>query len=150
MRSVHVHEVRPRRMPAAGFSLIELMIVVGVIAILAAIAYPNYQRHIVKTRRTAAAACLHERAQQLERFHTLHLSYLDMSGKPPDLVQCDADVAQHYRLSLSGVEARKFSLQATPQGAQAAADTRCGTLAINQLGIRSVSGTATDTPEECW
>lgn len=150
MRSAYVRDVRPHRITAAGFSLIELMMVVGVIAILAAIAYPSYQRHVVKTRRVAAATCLHERVQRLERFHTLHLSYLDASGKPPAVSQCDADVAQHYQLSLSGVEARKFNLQATPQGGQANADARCGTLAINQLGVRSVSGTAKDTPEECW
>lgn len=149
MLSVHRRDIFPPRNREAGFSLIELMTVVGIVAILAAIAYPSYQNHVVKTRRAAAASCLLERAQRLERFHTLHLSYLDASGKPPALPQCDAAVAQHYQVK-SAVEARTFKLEAVPQAAQAGADQRCGTLAINQLGIRSVSGTAANTPEACW
>lgn len=149
MRSMHRRDIFPSRNIPSGFSLIELMVVVGIIAILAAIAYPSYQNHVIKTRRAAAASCLQERAQRLERFHTLHLSYLDASGKPPVLPQCDAAVAKHYTVNPT-VEARAFKLQAIPQAAQASADARCGTLAINQLGIRSVSGTAAKTPDECW
>src|SRR3546814_3057220 len=46
-----------------GFTLIELMVVVAIIAILASIAYPAYTDYIVKTRRSAGAACLLEQAQ---------------------------------------------------------------------------------------
>lgn len=146
----HRHDLHRRRHPAAGFSLLELMIVVIIIAILASIAFGSYQHHVVNTRRAAAAACLQERTQRLERFHTLHLSYLDAAGNPPVLAECGDGLAQHYQLGLSAVSARAFTLQAVPQGAQAKADTRCGTLTINQLGVRAVSGTANATPGECW
>jgi type IV pilus assembly protein PilE len=126
------------------------MIVVIIIAILASIAFGSYQHHVVNTRRAAAAACLQERTQRLERFHTLHLSYMDAAGNPPVLAECGDGLAQHYQLGLSAVSARAFTLQAVPQGAQAKADTRCGTLTINQLGVRAVSGTANATPGECW
>ena len=48
---------RPRR-PAAGVTLIELMVTVVIIGILGAIAYPSYQDHVVRTRRGAATGCL--------------------------------------------------------------------------------------------
>lgn len=149
MRTAHARDPYPRRNHDAGFSLIELMIVVAILAILSGIAYASYQKHVVNTRRGAAAACVQERAQRLERFHTLHLSYLNPSGKSADLPQCDAAVAQHYQLS-ADIKAQVFSLKAVPQGAQASADTRCGTLVIDQLGARGVEGTAKNTPEECW
>ncbi len=147
---LHRHDLHRRRYPAAGFSLLELMIVVAIIAILASIAFGSYQHHVVNTRRAAAAACLLERTQRLERFHTLHLSYPDATGAAAILAECGDGLARHYRINLSSISARAFTLQAVPQGAQAKADTRCGTLTINQLGVRAVSGTANATPGECW
>ncbi|TVP55394.1 MAG: prepilin-type N-terminal cleavage/methylation domain-containing protein, partial [Halomonadaceae bacterium] len=67
-----------------GFTLIELMIVVAIIGVIAAIAYPSYQRNIENTRRTAAQADMMELAQTLERRYTANYSYLD-GGDPPAL-----------------------------------------------------------------
>ena len=58
-----------------GFTLIEVMIVVAVIGILAAIAYPSYQESVTKTRRSAAQGCLVEMAQFMERFYTTNMRY---------------------------------------------------------------------------
>ena len=52
----------------SGFTLIELMVVVAVIGVLAAITYAVYQDHLLKTRRLAAATCLLEYGQYLERY----------------------------------------------------------------------------------
>ena len=62
---------------AHGFSLIELMIVVLVLGVLMAIAYPSYEAHVTKTRRAVAASCALEAAQFMERFYTTNMSYLD-------------------------------------------------------------------------
>src|SRR3546814_21115150 len=58
-----------------GFTLIELMVVVAIIAILASIAYPAYNDYIVKTRRSAGAACLLDQAQFMERYYTTNMGY---------------------------------------------------------------------------
>lgn len=128
-----------------GFTLIELMIVVAVIAILAAIAYPAYTQHLIKARRAAAAGCLLEAAQFMERHYTVNLSYA--GARPP---ACSADVARFYTLSPGTPTARTYVLSAAPISTSAQArDTKCGTLTLNQQGVRGEGGTATSA-DECW
>ncbi|MDQ8051260.1 type IV pilin protein [Luteibacter sp.] len=140
------------RRPASGFTLIELMIVVAILAIVVAIAYPSYQGHVIKTRRAAAAVCMLEVAQFMERYYTTHLRYVDGNGAAPAIpgTQCRRDLSAHYAIELAqGVAVSSYTVQAIPKGAQASRDTRCATLAINQLGAKSESGTAA-TANECW
>jgi len=142
-----------RRLPqpqADGFTLIELMIVVAIVAILAAVALPSYQGYVMRTQRAAAASCLAEMAQFMERVYTTNLRYDQNNGAATDLpaTQCRNDIAARYTIALAAVDQRTFSVTAVPQGVQATTDTSCATLSINQTGAKAVSGTGTVVT--CW
>jgi len=129
----------------AGFTLMELMIVVAIIGIIAAIAYPSYQQYIERTRRATAAGCLLEMAQFMERFYSTNMTYL-AAGNAPALPGCQAELADFYTLGFNAAPtATTYTLQMVPQGNQAG--DSCGTLTINQAGTRTPNPT---TDPQCW
>lgn len=138
---------------APGFSLIELMITVVIVAILAAAALPSYQGAVTKTWRNKAAGCLTEMAQGMERRFTAALSYEGPAGTPdllpPNSCTTEDGMAARYAFGFSVTPtANAFTLRAIPQGEQAARDTLCATLTIDQSGVRTASGTG--TVALCW
>ena len=128
----------------AGFTLIELMIVVVVLAILVSLAYPAYQDQVRKSRRALAKADLVEYAQMAERFHTVNNTYVGFS-LPATQVPREAGATAHYTLELTEQEANAFTIQATPEGPQAS-DT-CGTLSLNHAGVKGSGDGATQDPD---
>lgn len=142
------HECRPGRAHAAGFTLIELMITVAIIAILASIAYPSYQSHVIKTHRAAAKACLSEMAQAMERHYTSNLTYV---GAAPALgCTTEGGLDKRYTFSApTNLTRSTYTLQAIPVStSQQAKDTQCGTLSVNHLGVRDATGTLKGAG--CW
>ncbi len=122
-----------------GFTLIELMIVVAIVAILAAIVYPSYQAQVIQTRRSTASACLLELAQFMERYYTTKMTY---SGATLPSTQCQTDLAGYYVFQFSGTPGSDYTIQAVAQGVQATKDAACTPLAITHTGSK--------TPAGCW
>ncbi len=124
-----------------GFTLIELMITVAVIAILAAIAYPSYTQHVQKGRRENAKAELLGFVQNLERYYAIKYTY-DASLADLNIpAQIPANGAAHYNITLAKT-ATSYTLTATPTGIQTG--DKCGTLSINQAGVKTAAISS------CW
>jgi type IV pilus assembly protein PilE len=123
-----------------GFTLIELMIAVAIVGILAAIAYPSYQNHVVKTRRKTAEACMVELAQFMERYYTTNMKY---TGATLPTTQCQTDLASYYTFNFgSGPNDTSYTLKAEAQGVQATKDAACKILNLTHTGAKS--------PSACW
>ncbi len=127
-------------MKQTGFTLIEVMITVAIVGVLAAIAYPSYQSHVVKTRRAAAKSCLMELAQWMERYYTTNMSY---AGATLPTTQCQLDLSGYYSFAFDTTPTTTaFAIKAEAQGVQAAQDASCTPLKLAHTGSK--------TPAECW
>lgn len=144
----------------AGFTLIELMIVVAIVAILAAIAIPAYQKQILQSRRTSAKTALFDLAGREEKFYATNNYYpatlgsvgytiLDGSG---DLQVPNNSNEDYYSVSiaLGTPTATGYTAKATPVGSQSADSTGCGTYSLTDLGVQGNTGTNSGNGSGCW
>jgi type IV pilus assembly protein PilE len=131
------------------------MVVVAIVALLAAIAYPSYQSQIRKARRSVAKTALVEAASRQEQFFQDRKTYtavLTDLGYSADPFYLDKDgnttaagsTSRIYQIDITAAGVNTFAIAAVPQAAQAG--DSCGTLTLNQAGVKGAGGTVSD----CW
>lgn len=141
----------------AGFTLIEVMIVVVIIGVLMLVALPAYEGQQTRAKRTIAQVELLKIVARQEQFFVNNRAYsttlaplgfadpwvIDADGREVD----DAAAGGVYSISLVEPTTMAFELHAVPLGQQAR-DTTCGTLVISSVGSKSVTGTGSSA--DCW
>lgn len=135
-----------------GFTLIELMIVVAIVAILAAIGYPAYTNHVRKSNRSAAESFMLTVSNKQEQYMLDARQYATGAAALATLgLTTPAEVSRNYIITVVANNAAtppSYTITATPTGAQLAADTACGALTLDQTGAKGITGTG--SAASCW
>jgi type IV pilus assembly protein PilE len=146
----------PRR--SGGFTLIELMITVVVLAIIVGIAMPAYTQQIHKSRRTDARNALLDLAGREERFLSIQGAYSQVptdvgyTGAWPQVIMNGYYSVQVFSPDPAAVNPGNpsFIIKATAVGLQAS-DTDCATFTVNQVGVQTAQNSANvDNTPTCW
>lgn len=141
------------RARTGGFTLIELIITVAIVAILASIAVPSYSSFIARGKRADARGQLQQAAQFMQRFYSANDAYDSArSGQaiatamPSNLQRAPADGTPVYALTIVAT-ASAYTLTMAPTGTMAT--DACGSYVMTSAGSRTVVGN-TRTRDECW
>ena len=139
----------------AGVTLMELLIVVAIISMIAAYAYPSYTQFVTRSKRAIGASALLQIADRQQQF------FMDNKSYANDLTNLGFDANPYviaddgtssgggdsvYSISLSNVTATAYTLTAAPLHGQLERDTACGSLTLDQAGSRGNSGGG----DNCW
>lgn len=138
---------------AAGFTLVEMLVAVGVAGILSSVAYPSFTDQVHRARRSDALVALMQAQGAQERWRANHRDY----GSLAEIGMPAASPAGHYRLAVVEADDEHFVLQASATGGQAR-DTMCRHLRLTMDGatLRYASGADTDAANSatanrrCW
>lgn len=137
-----------------GVTLVELLTVVLILGILAALVIPSYQDSVRKARRADGQAVMLELAQWMERFYTENGRYdQDRDGNavgtivPVSLLSAPKESGvTYYNFTLGNLAQLTYTITATPATAQV--DDKCANLTLTESGVKGTSsGLAVNT---CW
>lgn len=143
----------------AGFTLVELLIVMAIVAILGVIAVPGYRNYVVGARQNSAQQALLRMAGAMENCYSMNQTYMGCFGTGnsgvTDFLKAN-DLESYYELSsMTNVTARDFMVAVQAKGGQFNdVASSCQVLAVDRLGrklIASSSGTlSVDANNTCW
>ncbi len=123
-----------------GFTLIELVIVMGIIAILTTLAFPTFEHVIAHQARSRALITLVDTQSSLEHYFSEHHSY---QGATLNTLHISSETVDHrYQLKLDIINNDRYDLELDANSKQADYDRNCKKINITNLGLRS--------PDNCW
>lgn len=132
------------RRQAAGFTLIEVMITIVVVAILAAVAIPSYREYVIRGNVPEATSRLATKQVQMEQFFQDNRTYVAGTG-----CTADSTSSKYFNFSCSGVSATGFTITATGKSSMLGFS-----YTINQTGAKTTAavptGWTTPSPNTCW
>ncbi|MBQ0712206.1 MAG: prepilin-type N-terminal cleavage/methylation domain-containing protein [Porticoccus sp.] len=144
-----------------GFTLIEVMIVVAIVAIIIGLALPNYREYVLRSNRAVGKSALLEAVSRQEQYFLNNRSYTDLLtdlGYPATyFVSSEGDTlaaasGSIYQITItepdSNIGETAYTLSAVPQGGQTD-DTKCGSLGINEQAAKTVAS-ASESATYCW
>jgi type IV pilus assembly protein PilE len=132
---------------AAGWTAVELVVVMAVIVVLLTIAYPSYVNQVQKARRADGHALLYEAAQREQQFFTTNNQFTATVGSGGLGMSATSDEG-HYTLTINRPSTTSYTLTATAVGAQAS-DTSCGNLTLTHLNVKGCTASGCDA-DRCW
>ncbi|MEO8022846.1 type IV pilin protein [Polaromonas sp.] len=138
------------RVRVSGFTLLELMIVVAIVGILAAVALPSYSEHVRRGNRAEATSALLEARQFMERYYAANSRYTTSAdvnpALPARLQTLPPGGAARYTLSVEAT-VNSYTLTAVPSGGMAV--DKCGSLSVTHTGVKGKSGAGLSVAD-CW
>jgi type IV pilus assembly protein PilE len=137
-----------------GITLIELLTVVAIVGILAAIAYPSYKQFLMQTNRTDATKTMQLAAQSLERCYSVNFTYLNCNvngnAKPNPVVDQSKLPSPNgwYTITFNIPDPQDYSLVAVAVAAPQTRDSQCKTFTLFSTGQQAATGTG--STQLCW
>ena len=154
---MHIRSIGMAFRQQRGITLLELMIVVGIIAVVSAFAYPSYTQYIVNTKRAVATSVILQVADRQQQFFIDNKQFTDdmtdlgfaadpliLKDDGTDTNAADGDAV--YSISLASAATTTYTITAAPLHGQATRDTHCASLTLDQAGVRGNSAGG----DKCW
>lgn len=151
-----MHTQRPRPPEQRGFTIVELMVTVAVVAILAGISVSSYRRYAMRANRTEARIALLAIQTGQEKWYLQNNQYAQalatLVAAPPAGLGIPIDATGlttggHYQVSFTAAAANAYTVQAVAVGTQVNDEAACRTYTVNQLGVFTPPQGNTNT---CW